>query len=78
MKWILLVVMAMFAGCSTKQVEYVQVPVEVKVPVMCQVDMPKKPVVTLNPAGLRELAIYTETLECALRSCRGESCNGIQ
>lgn len=74
MKWILMVlVVAMMSGCATK-VEYVDRPVEVKVPVKCELEMPKKPDVTIGVDGLREVLKYTEVLECTLRQCRGEAC----
>ena len=45
MKWLIwLVIAAMFAGCAAR-VEYVDRPVEVKVPVACEVPMPKSPIV---------------------------------
>ena len=45
MKWLIgLVIAAMFMGCAAK-VEYVDRPVEVKVPVACEVPMPKSPIV---------------------------------
>ena len=74
MKWILMVlVVVVMSGCATK-VEYVDRPVEVKVPVKCELEMPKKPDVTIDVDGLREVLKYTEVLECALRQCRGEAC----
>ena len=73
MKWIVLVLVVMLSGCATK-VEYVDRPVEVKVPVKCELEMPKKPDVTIDVDGLREVLKYTELLECTLRQCRGEAC----
>lgn len=74
MKWILMVlVVVVMSGCATK-VEYVDRPVEVKVPVKCELEMPKKPDVTIDVDGLREVLKYTEVLECTLRQCRGEAC----
>ena len=75
MKYILvdIMVVILFAGCASKT-EYVDRPVEVKIPVKCEIAMPTKPVVTINPDGLRNVLIYTETLECTLHKCRGEVC----
>ena len=74
MKWMLMVlVVAMMSGCATK-VEYVDRPVEVKVPVKCELEMPKKPDVTINVDGLKAVLVYTELLGCTLRQCRGEAC----
>ena len=73
MKWVMLVLIVMLSGCATK-VEYVDRPVEVKVPVKCELEMPKKPDVTIDVDGLREVLKYTELLECTLRQCRGEAC----
>lgn len=73
MKWVMLVLVVMLSGCTTK-VEYVDRPVEVKVPVKCELEMPKKPDVTIDVDGLREVLKYTEVLECTLRQCRGEAC----
>ena len=73
MKWVMLVLVVMLSGCATK-VEYVDRPVEVKVPVKCELEMPKKPDVTIDVNGLREVLKYTEMLECTLRQCRGEAC----
>ena len=75
MKYVLAVLMVeiLFAGCASKT-EYVDRPVEVKIPVKCEIEMPTKPVVTINPDGLRNVLIYTETLECTLLRCRGEVC----
>lgn len=63
----------MMVGCSVKT-EYVDRPVEVKVPVKCELEMPKKPDVTIDVDGLKAVLVYTELLECTLRQCRGESC----
>ena len=74
MKWILMVlVVVVMSGCATK-VEYVDRPVEVKVPVKRELEMPKKPDVTIDVDGLREVLKYTEVLECTLKKCRGEAC----
>ena len=73
MKWVMLMLVVMLSGCATK-VEYVDRPVEVKVPVKCELEMPKKPDVTIDVDGLREILKYTELLECTLRQCRGEAC----
>ena len=73
MKWVMLVLVVMLSGCATK-VEYVDRPVEVKVPVKCELEMPKKPDVTIDVDGLKAVLVYTELLECTLRQCRGESC----
>ena len=73
MKWVMLMLVVMLSGCATK-VEYVDRPVEVKVPVKCELEMPKKPDVTIDVDGLREVLKYTEVLECTLRQCRGEAC----
>ena len=62
MKWILMVlVVAMMSGCATK-VEYVDRSVEVKVPVKCELEMPKKPGVTIDVDGLKAVLVYTELL----------------
>lgn len=73
MKWVMMVLVVMLSGCATK-VEYVDRPVEVKVPVKCELEMPKKPDVTISVDGLRSVLVYTELLECTLRQCRGEAC----
>lgn len=73
MKWIMMVLVVMLSGCATK-VEYVDRPVEVKVPVKCELEMPKKPDVTIDVDGLRAVLTYTELLECTLKKCRGEAC----
>ena len=73
MKWVMLVLVVMLSGCATK-VEYVDRPVEVKVPVACEVPMPKSPIVRQDVDGLREILKYTELLECGLMACRGEPC----
>ena len=74
MKWVMLVLVVMLSGCATK-VEYVDRPVEVKVPVKCELEMPKKPDVTIDVDGLRAVLMYTELLECTLKKCRGEKCD---
>ena len=74
MKWAMLVLVVMLSGCATK-VEYVDRPVEVKVPVKCELEMPKKPYVAISVDGLRSVLVYTELLECTLRKCRGEKCD---
>lgn len=73
MKWVMMMLVVMLSGCATK-VEYVDRPVEVKVPVKCELEMPKKPDVTINVDGLRNVLVYTELLECTLKKCRGEVC----
>lgn len=74
MKWIvMLATCVMLLGCSVKT-EYVDRPVEVKVPVKCELEMPKKPDVSISVDGLREVLKYTELLECGLMACRGEPC----
>ena len=74
MKWIMLVLVVTLSGCATK-VEYVDRPVEVKVPVKCELEMPKKPDVVISVDGLRSVLVYTELLECTLKRCRGEKCD---
>ena len=74
MKWVMLVLVVMLSGCASK-IEYVDRPVEVRVPVKCELEMPKKPDVTIDVDGLREVLKYTELLECTLRKCRGEKCD---
>jgi len=78
MKWILSLTMAilamLFMGCSTK-IEYVDRVHEVKIPVQCQIPVPSRPVLGSDLEGARTLAIYSESLECALRLCRGETCS---
>ena len=69
----MLMLVVMLSGCATK-VEYVDRPVEVKVPVKCELEMPKKPDVAISVDGLRSVLVYTELLECTLRQCRGEAC----
>ena len=73
MKWAMLVLVVMLSGCASK-IEYVDRPVEVRVPVKCELEMPKKPDVSISADGLREVLKYTEILECTLRQCRGEAC----
>ena len=74
MKWMLMVLVIMMSGCATK-IEYVDRPVEVKVPVKCELEMPKKPEVTIDVDGLKAVLMYTELLECTLKKCRGEKCD---
>ena len=74
MKWVMLVLVVMLSGCATK-VEYVDRPVEVRVPVKCELEMPKKPDVAISVDGLRNVLVYTELLECTLKRCRGEKCD---
>ena len=74
MKWVMLVLVVMLSGCASK-VEYVDRPVEVRVPVKCEFEMPKKPDVVISVDGLRSVLMYTELLECTLRKCRGEKCD---
>ena len=54
MKWVLLVVGLLFAGCAQKDVVYVDRPVEVKVPVRCEIPLPEKPIVSVDAQGLRQ------------------------
>ena len=73
MKWVMLMLVVMLSGCATK-VEYVDRPVEIRVPVKCELEMPKKPDVAISVDGLRSVLVYTELLECTLKKCRGEAC----
>ena len=73
MKWVMLVLVVMLSGCASK-IEYVDRPVEVRVPVKCELEMPKKPDVAISVDGLRSVLVYTELLECTLKKCRGEAC----
>lgn len=73
MKWVMLVLVMMLSGCASK-IEYVDRPVEIRVPVKCELEMPKKPDVAISVDGLRSVLVYTELLECTLRQCRGEAC----
>ena len=73
MKWVMMVLVVMLSGCAGK-IEYVDRPVEVRVPVKCELEMPKKPDVVISVDGLRSVLVYTELLECTLRKCRGEAC----
>lgn len=73
MKWVMLVLVVMLSGCASK-IEYVDRPVEVRVPVKCELEMPKKPDVAISVDGLRNVLVYTELLECTLKRCRGEAC----
>ena len=74
MKWVMLVLVVTLSGCATK-VDYVDRPVEIEVPVKCELEMPKKPDVAISVDGLRSVLVYTELLECTLRKCRGEQCD---
>ena len=74
MKWVMLVLVVMLSGCASK-IEYVDRPVEVRVPVKCELEIPKKPDVVISVDGLRSVLMYTELLECTLRKCRGEKCD---
>ena len=74
MKWVMLVRVVVLSGCTSK-IEYVDRPVEVRVPVKCELEMPKKPDVVISVDGLRSVLVYTELLECTLRKCRGEKCD---
>ena len=69
MKWVLLVVTIMFVGCAQKDVRYVDRPVEVKVPVRCEIPLPEKPIVSVDAQGLKNVLMYTETLECLTFFC---------
>ena len=74
MKYVLAcIAILLFWGCAGKT-EYVDRPVEVKIPIMCEIPMPAQPDVTIDLNGLRNVLMYTETLECALHKCRGEVC----
>lgn len=73
MKWVMLVLVVMLSGCASK-IEYVDRPVEIRVPVKCELEMPKKPDVAISVDGLRSVLVYTELLECTLKKCRGEAC----
>ena len=74
MKWVMMVLVVMLSGCASK-IEYVDRPVEVRVPVKCELGMPKKPDVAISVDGLRSVLVYTELLECTLKRCRGEKCD---
>ena len=74
MKWVMMVLVVMLSGCASK-IEYVDRPVEVRVPVKCELEMPKKPDVVISVDGLRSVLVYTELLECTLKKCRGEKCD---
>ena len=74
MKWVMLVLVVVLSGCTSK-IEYVDRPVEVRVPAKCELEMPKKPDVVISVDGLRSVLVYTELLECTLRKCRGEKCD---
>ena len=74
MKWVMMVLVVMLSGCASK-IEYVDRPVEVRVPVKCELEMPKKPDVVISVDGLRSVLVYTELLECTLKRCRGEKCD---
>ena len=74
MKWVMIVLVVMLSGCASK-IEYVDRPVEVRVPVKCELEMPKKPDVVISVDGLRSVLVYTELLECTLKRCRGEKCD---
>ena len=74
MKWVMMVLVVMLSGCASK-IEYVDRPVEVRVPVKCELEMPKKPDVAISVDGLKSVLVYTELLECTLKRCRGEKCD---
>ena len=74
MKWVMMALVVMLSGCASK-IEYVDRPVEVRVPVKCELEMPKKPDVAISVDGLRNVLVYTELLECTLKRCRGEKCD---
>ena len=74
MKWVMMVLVVMLSGCASK-IEYVDRPVEVRVPMKCELEMPKKPDVVIGVDGLRSVLVYTELLECTLKRCRGEKCD---
>ena len=75
MKWVVIGVLVILGltGCATKT-EYVDRPVEVKVPIKCELPMPVRPKNPVGVDGLREVLGYTEMLECTLLQCRGEVC----
>lgn len=77
MKWVMLVLVVMLSGCTTK-VEYVDRPVEVKVPVRCEIPLPEKPIVSVDAQGLKNVLMYTETLECWAKKCKGEKCDDVK
>ena len=58
MKWVMMVLVVMLSGCASK-IEYVDRPVEVRVPVKCELEMPKKPDVAISVDGLRSVLVYT-------------------
>lgn len=78
MRWLLLVVTIMFAGCAQKDVRYVDRPVEVKVPVRCEIPLPEKPIVTIDAQGFKNILMYTEALECWAKQCKGEQCDNVK
>lgn len=57
-----------FSGCTA--VEYYPVYKQVSVPVICSVDIPKRPEYTSNlMQDNLNILMYTESLEAALKSC---------
>lgn len=78
MKWLLLVVTVMFVGCAQKDIRYVDRPAEVQVPVKCEIPLPEKPIVSVDAQGLKNVLMYTETLECWAKTCKGEKCDNVK
>jgi len=69
----LLAIAYMLIGCGPK-IEYVDRPVEVKIPVQCTLKSPDRPILQPGLPGVKSLSIYAEELECVLAQCRGEQC----
>lgn len=64
-----ILVFLFFMGCSSKEIKVIEY-VEVKVPIKCQIDFPKKPSKSQSTAQKsRDLVIYIKELENALRFC---------
>lgn len=70
----LLAIAYMLIGCGARQVEYVDRPVEVKIPVQCTLEAPKRPILEPGFEGVKTLSIYADSLECTVALCRGEPC----
>lgn len=61
------VLAGVLAGCATK--EYV----EIAVPIRCDIETPSRPNQGENSYNtIKEILIYTELLEKALKVCKGE------
>lgn len=61
------VLAGVLAGCATK--EYV----EIAVPIRCDIELPPRPNQGKNNYDtIRDILIYTELLEKAIRVCKGE------